>query len=166
MKTDSSLKSNVRESTDLSSEELQMRWKEAVSKYSGGKKPALVGIFWYHGKKVYGDFCCLSAAEPYGNILGPNSNHVDFWPQVQKQVQELRFEEYENKPRGRLLFDLAAGQFVLISSQAIVKSKSAVKAICRRCNIPADMDVILRTDLHYESPENLDWEDPDDCGHS
>ena len=78
MKTDSSLKSNVREPAELSAEELQMRWKEAVRRLSGGNKPALVGIFWYHGKKVYGDFCDLSAAEPYGNILGPHSSHVDF----------------------------------------------------------------------------------------
>ncbi len=165
MKTDSSLKSNVREPAELSAEELQMRWKEAVRRLSGGNKPALVGIFWYHGKKVYGDFCDLSAAEPYGNILGPHSSHVDFWPQIQKQVPELQIEEYEYTPRGRVLFDLVAGKFVLISSKAVVGSKSAVKAIRRRCNIPADMDVILKTDLHYESPENLDWEDPDDCCH-
>jgi len=155
---------NSREQTDkaefieLTAEELQTRWKEAVSRFSGAKKP-LVGIFWYYNKKVYGDFFELAAADPYGNVLGPHSNHVDFWHQVQKQVPELTFEEYEHAPRGRVLFDLAVGQFVLISSKAIVGSKTAVKAIRRRCNIPAGLELILKTDLHYESPDELDWED-------
>ncbi len=154
---------NSREQTDkaefieLTAEELQSRWKEAISRFSGAKKP-LVGIFWYHNKKVYGDFFELAAADPYGNVLGPHSNHVEFWHQVQKQVPELTFEEYEYVPRGRVLFDLAVGQFVLISSKAIVGSKTAVKAIRRRCNIPAGLEVILKTDLHYESPDDLDWD--------
>lgn len=143
---------------ELSSEELQSRWKEAISRFSGAKKP-LVGIFWYHNKKVYGDFFELAAADPYGNVLGPHSNHVDFWHQVQKQFPELGCEEYEYVPRGRVLFDLAVGQFVLISSKVIVGSKTAVKALRRRYNIPAKHELVLKTDQHYESPEELDWED-------
>jgi len=56
------------------------------------------------------------------------------------------------------LYNLIAGEFVIISSASIVKNKAATKAI-RRCNIPDTVIVSLKTDQHYENPNDLEWEE-------
>lgn len=144
---------------ELPVKEARKRWQEVLDQYSDRKEPPLVGIFWYHDKEIFGDFCRLAKADLYVNTLGPHSGHYDFWPEVQRHHPELACEEYEYVPRGRVLFDLAAGQFILISSKTIIDNKTAVKAICRRCNIPSGQEVILKTDQHYENPQDLNLED-------
>ena len=108
---------------------------------------------------VLGDFFDFASAEVYGNFVGPLSNHYDFWEKIQAATPELSCEEYEYIPRGRVLFDLIEGTFVIISSAAIIANKSALKAICRHCNIPVNFLVTLKTDQHYENPSELDWDD-------
>lgn len=132
---------------------------DAVNKYADCKKQPRVGIFWYHNKKVLGDFFELADADVYGDMLGPHSNHYDHWSEIQRTNADLADEEYEYIPRGRVLYDLTTAEFVIISSASIVASKSAIKAIRRHCNIPDKAPVVLKTDQHYENPIELDWDD-------
>jgi len=147
------------ETMEPASPEMTLLFAEAVKKFADLAKQPRVGIFWYYNKKVLGDFFELAGAEVYGNLLGPHSNHYDLWPLIQKSVPELQCEEYEFTPRGRVIFDLIEGTFVIISSAAIIANKSALKAICRHCNIPDNFLVTLKTDQHYENPNDLDWEE-------
>ncbi|OQB48032.1 MAG: hypothetical protein BWY02_01926 [bacterium ADurb.Bin157] len=144
---------------ERSLEELLRLHAKAASKFVALKKQPRVGIFWYHNKKVLGDFFDFASAEVYGNVVGPRSNHYDFWEKIQAATPELACEEYEYIPRGRVLFDLIEGTFVIISSAAIIANKSALKAICRHSNIPDNFLVTLKTDQHYENPNNLEWEE-------
>ncbi|MBU1105272.1 MAG: hypothetical protein KKB51_01290 [Candidatus Riflebacteria bacterium] len=134
-------------------------FQEALKKYAVLKKTPLVGIFWYHNKKVLGDFFELADADVYGDMLGPHSNHYDQWSEIQRTNADLADEEYEYIPRGRVLYDLVAAKFVIISSASIVASKAVVKAIRRHCNIPDTAPVVLKTDQHYENPSELEWDD-------
>ncbi len=148
-----------KEPVEPASPEIKRLLADAVKKYAVLKKRPKVGIFWYHNKKVLGDFFELAGAEVYGNVVGPHSNHYDFWAKIQAENLDLSSEEYEFTPRGRVLFDLIEGTFVIISSAAIIANKSALKSICRHCNIPDNFLVTLKTDQHYENPNDLDWED-------
>ncbi len=147
------------ESEEHSADELLQLHAETASRFSALKKTPKVCIFWYHNKKVLGDFFDFATAEIYGNVVGPRSNHYDFWEKIQAANPELRCEEYEFVPRGRVLYDLIDKAFVIISSAAIIANKAALKAICRQCNIPESFLVTLKTDQHYENPNDLDWED-------
>jgi len=134
-------------------------FQEALKKYAVLKKTPLVGIFWYHNKKVLGDFFELADADVYGDMLGPHSNHYDHWSEIQRTNADLADEEYEYNPCGSVLYDLVAAKFVIISSASIVASKAAVKAIRRHCNIPDTAPIVLKTDQHYENPSELEWDD-------
>jgi len=152
-------KLNKIETEDPESEEVRRLHAKAVSKFADLTKQPRVGIFWYYKKKVLGDFFELAGAEIYGQVLGPHSNHYDFWEKIQAANPELACEEYEYIARGRVVYDLVEKAFVIISSAAIIANKAALKAICRQCNIPESCLVTLKSDQHYENPNDLDWGD-------
>lgn len=146
----------------LASEESLERLRASlVSCFKGRKKAPQVGIFWFHRKKVIGDFFDLSVADLYGHVLGPCSDHYVFWPTIQRQFPELRLVEYEFVPRGRVLFDLVRGGFVILSSTRIVSGKTAVAGIKRKFHLPSDFPIFLETDLHYENPMDATFSDED-----
>ena len=63
-------------------------------------------------------------------------------------------------PRGRLLFDAKKRKFVLISSSKIVKDPEIVNKILSFFNI-SQFEPILKADIHYESPADIDWDEED-----
>ena len=114
---------------------------------------AKVGIFWYYKNKVIGKTYSFSDAERYGDFISPVLGHYDYWEEIQKQLSELYYEEYENIPRGRVAYDLKKDCFVLLSSRKIISSKSAVKAIKVFFSIPENSRLIKKCDFHYEIKE-------------
>ena len=109
-----------------------------------------VGIFWIYRNKIIGKTYTLSEAEKYGDFLSPILGHYEYWEEIQKQVPELYYEEYENIPRGRVVFDRIKNKFVLLSSKKIIRSKSAVTAIKAFFSIPDNTKLIKKSDFHYE----------------
>jgi len=154
-----SLKAKPIVMTDEITEQLLPYYVEAVIRYAALKKPPKVCIFWYYQQKVLGDFFDFTAAETYGNFVGPRSSHYDFWAKIQAANPELACEEYEYIPRGRVLYSLIDKEFIIVSSATIVKNTTAIKAIRRCCNIPDSAPVVLKTDQHYENPNDLEWEE-------
>ena len=109
-----------------------------------------IGIFWYYKNKVIGKTYNLSEAEKYGDFLSPVLGHYDYWKEIQKEVSELYYEEYEYIPRGRIVYDTKNEHFVLLSSKKMIKNKTALKAIKVFFSITEDTKLITRSDLHYE----------------
>ena len=107
------------------------RLRSLADSFAKSKKKPMVGLFWYHRRRVVGDFYDLDKADLYGDVLGPHANHYRFWRKIQKMFPDLMDVDYEYVPRGRVLFDLVAGKFVLISSAQIISSNTAGKAANR-----------------------------------
>lgn len=62
-----------------------------------------VGIFLYYKNKIIGKTYSFSEAERYGNFISPVLGHYDYWEEIQKQLSELYYEEYENIPKRNML---------------------------------------------------------------
>jgi len=121
----------------------------------------MVGVFWWHRRRVLGKRDSLADAELYGQCLVSRINHYKLWPTVQLAHPELAGVEYEYVPRGRVVCDVIDQRFIIISSARLIASKTAVAAIRRRYRLDNDLTVNLQTDLHYEDPRNLTWPDDD-----
>ncbi len=65
-----------------------------------------IGIFWFYDNKVIGvahDFS-LKEADSIG-LIDSKYTHVDYWEILRRQLPELKDKEYEQLPRGRVIFD-------------------------------------------------------------
>lgn len=124
-----------------------------------------VGIFWMI-KTVSGENillssgCDLEKADPYGDFLTFDASHYDTWEHWRKS-SELSSEakeivigyEYEDWPRGRIVYDQIKSQFTLYADRRLM-SPFTITSICERFHLPKDR-VTVKGDFHYQSKMRL-----------
>jgi len=101
------------------------------------KMQPMVGIFWLLGRLLILDASPLSEAEPYGDCLGYRESHYNYWA-VQQRLGTVPCDmEYEESPRGRVVFNTKTKRFALYADRCILKQKLVVNQIMRAMRLPA-----------------------------
>jgi hypothetical protein len=106
-----------------------------------------VGIFWWFNGELLMDSCPLSAAEAYGDCKNHPVSHVKHWAQLQREGVVPPETEYEEQPRGRIVYQAKTQQFTLLADRCILAKPKVVKEICARLCLPHDCKT--ETDDHY-----------------
>jgi hypothetical protein len=95
------------------------------------KEPS-VGIFWVVGTgpgnvRLLAVGCSLEAAEPYGDFLTFPEGHYEVWERWRNIKDRdaalravVRSFEYEDWPRGRIVFDQSKGRFILYADRKLM----------------------------------------------
>jgi hypothetical protein len=133
-----------------------------VNKSAQHETPRL-GIFWVvqttAGKaKLLAAGCPLDQAEPYGNCLTYGPGHYETWAHwrrdrtVDPALRALvRSHEYEDWPRGRIVFDRSRDLFVLYADRKLL-TPATIARIKAQFHLPADRTEV-QSDCHYQSTE-------------
>jgi hypothetical protein len=123
-----------------------------------------LGIFWGipnldHSWCILTDKTSLAEAEPYGDFLTHPRGHYDVWSEWQtldatelaKQAipQTVAYHEYEDFPRGRIVYHVKARQFIIYADRRlqrpdVVAEIATLFAIARGT-------FIVRSDAHYRT---------------
>jgi hypothetical protein len=109
---------------------------------------SMVGIFWLIGDRLILDTSPLSEAEPYGDCLGHRTSHIDYWTAQQRFGTVSREIEYEEHPRGRVVFNQRTQRFALYADRCILKRKAVVKRVMEAMHLPSS-HTNIRTDGHF-----------------
>jgi hypothetical protein len=112
------------------------------------QEPSMVGIFWLLEERLILDTSPLGEAEPYGDCFGHRTSHIDYWTAQQGLGTVSREIEYEEPPRGRVVFNKRTQRFALYADRCILKRKSVVKRIMEALHLPATQTDI-GTDGHF-----------------
>lgn len=107
-----------------------------------------VGIFWVVRGSLLMDSTPLSEAEPHGDHLTHPRSHSDVWEQWRLGGRVPGESEYEEFPRGRVMFNTKTQRFTLLADRCILKNKSVVKKIMSAMNLPS-RTTDKGTDEHY-----------------
>jgi hypothetical protein len=110
------------------------------------QKP-LVGIFWLVNNKLVIDSSPLDQAEPYGDHVGHAASHIDVWAQFQQVGKAPRESEYEEYPRGRVMYHPASGEFTILADPCILVRKDLIAEIMKALHLPKKTK--LGSDPHY-----------------
>ena len=73
--------------------------------------------------------------------------HIDTWPVLQRRHAELRVLEYEDVPRGRVLFLQRQKRFRVLMDKALFRP--AIKAAIRKAFALPKARTEFKTDAHY-----------------
>lgn len=111
------------------------------------KKEPSVGIFWVVSGRLVVDSTLLSQAEPYGVHLTHSRSHFDVWTQFQQSGTVPADVEYEELPRGRVIYNTKASRFTMLSDRCILKNRKLVERIKVGFGLPKDTQV--GSDSHY-----------------
>ncbi len=123
----------------------------------------MVGLFWLvedRGRAVLiAHAVPLEQAVPYGDMVTVDTGHFEYWSELARRgARALReagtptapvWSEYEEWPRGRVLYDRTARRFVIRADRQLHRS-AFVRLIADQFRIAATNAVILSDD-HYRS---------------
>lgn len=107
----------------------------------------MVGIFWFHNSDLVVRGTPLPEAEEYGDCLTSPISHIDCWTELQHNGKVPRDVEYEEPPRGRVVFDVRKKQFFVYADRCILMRQDVVRQIVARMALPPD--VTTASDAHY-----------------
>ncbi len=112
------------------------------------KKEPHVGIFWLVDGKLVMDSTALSMSEDYGGFKIHPADHCSVWEKLQLREAVPADVEYEECPRGRVMYDTKAQQFRLLADRCILKNKGVIRDIISKMNLPSG-NTDMGTDSHY-----------------
>jgi hypothetical protein len=122
-----------------------------------------LGIFWLlqttaGETRLLAAGCPLDQAEPYGDCLTYGPGHYETWAHwrrdrtVEPALRALvRSYEYEDWPRGRIVFDRARDLFILYADGKLLTS-AMIARIKAQFHLPAERTEVT-SDFHYQSKE-------------
>ena len=110
-------------------------------------QPGKVGIFWVFKGKLLAATYPLQDGEEYGDAINGLTDHVKYWPQFQKLHPELRQLEYQDVPRGRVLFMQPTGKFHVYMDKTLHSLKNK-RALIKKFELPGPSTQFLM-DAHY-----------------
>jgi hypothetical protein len=121
---------------------------------------AHIGIFWLIRDRLLFDSTPLSEAEAYGDHLGHPGSHIAVWTQFQRLGQAPRESEYEEFPRGRVMYHPTFEEFTILADRCILEHKDLIEKIKNTLHLPSDTKT--GTDQHYRCFTCLYGNDVDD----
>jgi len=107
-----------------------------------------VGIFWLANGKLIFDATPISGAEAYGECMGHAKSHVEYWSELQRSGNVSANTEYEDPPRGRVVFNVRTRKYIVYADKCIRKKPKVVRKILRDFALPED-GTGLTGDEHY-----------------
>jgi hypothetical protein len=124
-----------------------------------------VGPYWFVRDSDDGNIrliahrCMLTDAEKYGDCLTCPHGHYDLWEGWKLDPPEgltsiVRDFEYEEWPRGRVVFDFVKNQFIVYGDKQVFRHKLQGRVL-EYFGIPADQVTFDMKDGHYQSTRSL-----------
>ncbi len=112
-----------------------------------------VGIFWLVAGARVIDSTRLSQAENYGDFKVHAGDHDTVWERFQRAGTVPADMEYEESPRGRVVYNSKTHRFTLLADTCILNQKKVVRTIIAELHLPATTR--MGTDDHYRCPRCL-----------
>jgi hypothetical protein len=122
-----------------------------------------VGIFWVvqtpdDEARLLTAGCPLDQAESYGDCLTYGPGHYETWADwrrdktIDSALRTIVWSyEYEDWPRGRIVFDRARDLFVLYADRKLT-TPATIARIKAQFHLPAERSEV-QSDFHYQSNE-------------
>ncbi len=126
--------------------------KEDKPRRSSGSEPHL-GIFWLVDGELVIQHSALAESEAYGDHRNYSGSHIEIWKQLQRQQCVPAESEYEEFPRGRVIFHPASDAFTILADHCILARKDLIERIKKVLRLPQNVN--LSDDLHYRCAKCL-----------
>jgi hypothetical protein len=107
-----------------------------------------VGIFWLLGHRLILDVTSVGDAESYGEFLTHGASHIDCWSKLQRSGTVPKDVEYEEPPRGRVVYNFKTHLFSVYADRCILRKNAIINRIVNTMGLPIG-EIDIATDGHY-----------------
>jgi hypothetical protein len=112
----------------------------------GGQKMGKVGIFWFYEGIPLFVAAPLQHGIDDGDFMNGPDDHLLAWGKVRCAVPALRTVEYDEVPRGRVIYKKAEDRFVVYMDKVLHRDDYK-RAILHLFALPPETPFL--TDIHY-----------------
>ena len=112
-----------------------------------------MGIFWHYKKKLLTYSFPVNEVPEQSGFIDVGMGHYDLWSTFQKLDRDLKDVEYEELPRGRILYDVANKIYKVYASSTMILTEGFQDLVLHTFNLPKTATV-FESDLHYEPPKD------------
>ena len=109
-----------------------------------------VGIVFVYKGKVFIDGTPVIEAEGYAHFKIHAHDHYEYWEQLRGMGAVPTDVEYDEVPRGRVVYDTQTCKYTLFLDRCILKNKKLVSRIMAQMSLPFETEA--STDSHYRCP--------------
>jgi hypothetical protein len=120
---------------------------QAGMSHSTKRQTPLIGIFWIYKGAVIGATLPVAEGAVHSEFRVCLLDHVDYWRELQRLNPELRDLEYEEVPRGRILYELTTKKYRVLLDKVLIKPRWK-QIILKAYRLPARRTYFL-PDPHY-----------------
>jgi len=109
----------------------------------------LVGVFWIFENQIFFETQKLKGIKPINGFKDSDLSHYQVWDKVKNQNSKFYLYEYEDIPRGRVVYDILNNQFIVYCNENILKEEESKKLILENFGL-IDENYIFKEDEHYK----------------
>lgn len=117
---------------------------------------AKLGVFWVHRDQILSSDLPLGNGVDDGLFVNHPASHLDRWPVVQacwnRVFPELLSLEYEEVPRGRVLYDRKRNRFICYLDRSVDKHELRHRLVAMF--ELAHEAVVFQHDVHYTTDQS------------
>ena len=124
-----------------------------------------IGIFWWHAGRLLASVCRLDEGDAADGRVDSRFAHIEAWPVLQKRYPKLRALEYEDVPRGRVIYLQATMRFRVLMDKVLFQHEIKA-AILDRFRLPKSRTSFVRDHHYTTNPADLDRLFDDWQGHA
>ena len=106
-----------------------------------------IGIFWLYENKSYIKTQKLKDIKAFNGYKDSDLSHYQEWNHIQLKNSKFYIYEYEDIPRGRIVYDCNNDSFIIYTNPDLINTANQ-QLICEAFNIDIEKSVILE-DEHY-----------------
>lgn len=111
-----------------------------------------VGIFWFFHGRLLSSSVTRAEGEEYGDHINGPDDHVTFWPTLQRRLRDelptIADYEYDQVPRGRVLYRPAEDTFFIYGSEQFVRDATQKQSVVEHFELEG-RHVVFKSDEHY-----------------
>lgn len=119
-------------------------------KIYGSTNNKLLAVFWYINDTFVGTEAMLDSDNviQFGDYLQLDDDHFEIWPYFRNELKLPKHTEYDEYPRGRVMFNVKIHKFVVIGNKIFMEDASVKKKLLSFYGLPST--TIFETDEHYK----------------
>lgn len=106
-----------------------------------------VGVFWGYDGKIIAGITPFKDAVDDGLFVNSSYSHVTFWKSVREKSIDLRIFEYDEIPRGRVLFSKERNVFFIYMDRVLF-NENFKRLILKEFEL-SESKVEFKRDAHY-----------------
>ena len=114
-----------------------------------------VGIFWLYDNSVLQQSVPFTQGDDYGDYVNGKEDHYTFWRSFQRIYPSLQSMEYDEIPRGRVVYSKKDKTFYVYGSKKFMKDTKNKNRVMRDFGL-SKKNTIFKSDLHYEMDSYTD----------